>query len=66
MRSKSRLVLALAVVLAISACAGKTESITPEEARAIAKEAYIYASPMVDGALTSQLWANSFSCFQMS
>ena len=49
MRSKCALMLILASTLVGFSCAGKEESITPEEARAIAKEAYIYASPMVDG-----------------
>ena len=48
MKSRNALVFTLACALAISACGGKSASITPEEARAIAKEAYIYASPMVD------------------
>jgi len=49
MKMKYVLMLALAGVLLISACGEKGDSITPEEARALAKEAYIYASPMVDG-----------------
>jgi len=49
MKSQYVLVFTLTSVLAISACGDKGPSITPEEARAIAKEAYIYASPMVDG-----------------
>ncbi len=49
MKKKWLLMLTLAGVLLISACGEKGEPITPEEARALAKEAYIYASPMVDG-----------------
>jgi hypothetical protein len=49
MKSQSVLVLALACALAVSGCGDRGESVTAEEARAIAKEAYIYASPMVDG-----------------
>jgi hypothetical protein len=48
MKSRYMLVFILAGALAISACGEKGGSITPEEARAVAKEAYIYASPMVD------------------
>ena len=49
MKMRYVLMLTLAGVLLISACGEKGDSITPEEARALAKEAYIYASPMVDG-----------------
>jgi hypothetical protein len=48
MKSRYVLVFTLISALAMSACGEKSPSITPEEARAIAKEAYIYASPMVD------------------
>jgi hypothetical protein len=48
MKSRYTLVFILAGALAISACGEKGGSITPEEARAVAKDAYIYASPMVD------------------
>jgi predicted amidohydrolase YtcJ len=48
---KARYVLPCTLVsaLAISACGARGPSISPEEARAIAREAYVYASPMVDG-----------------
>ena len=46
-RKTTFVLLALAVTLACSA-AGQTEKVTPAEARAIAKEAYIYGFPMVD------------------
>jgi hypothetical protein len=48
MKSRYTLVFILAGAFAISACGEKGGSITPEEARAVAKDAYIYASPMVD------------------
>jgi len=49
MKLRIALMFTLACALAVFACGEKNESITPEEARTIAKEAYIYASPMVDG-----------------
>jgi len=43
------LALALSVLLVLTACSRKKEPVlAPEEARAIAKEAYIYGFPMVD------------------
>lgn len=48
MRIRQLLIL-LAATLAISGCSKKKEPVlAPEEARAIAKEAYIYGYPMVD------------------
>jgi hypothetical protein len=47
MKLKS-VILFFALVAMIASCSQKP-AITPEEARAIAKEAYIYAYPMVDG-----------------
>ena len=41
--------LMVALVLGCSACEAGQTDITPDRARAIAKEAYIYAYPMVDG-----------------
>jgi hypothetical protein len=49
MKSQNAVIIILACVLAVAGCGDKAESVTPDEARAIAKEAYIYASPMVDG-----------------
>ena len=49
MKSQNVMMFVLVCALAISGCGEKGEPLTPEEARAIAKEAYIYASPMVDG-----------------
>jgi hypothetical protein len=46
MRNASALTLAIALTT-LSACAQKP--VTAEEARAIAKEAYVYGNPMVDG-----------------
>jgi hypothetical protein len=40
--------VAMAVPLVWAAAAGTAPSVTPAEARAIAKEAYIYGYPMVD------------------
>jgi len=48
MKFRNVLVFTLACAMAVSACGDKGAAITAEEARAIAKEAYIYASPMVD------------------
>ncbi len=48
MKFRYVLVITLISLLPISACGKKGASITPDEARAIAKETYIYASPMVD------------------
>jgi hypothetical protein len=45
--SRSLVVLALALVFA-STAAADTANITPDEARAIAKEAYVYGFPLVD------------------
>jgi len=47
--SRSLLVLAVALVfgLVLNSTAGAADS-TPDEARAIAKEAYIYGYPLVD------------------
>ena len=43
------LALVLSVLLVLTACSRKKEPVlAPEEARAIAKEAYIYGFPMVD------------------
>jgi hypothetical protein len=47
MRNASALTLAIALTT-LSACAQKP-AVTAEEARAIAKEAYVYGNPMVDG-----------------
>jgi hypothetical protein len=49
----SALVAVLGFSLAFAACAGESsdtsgDTVTPEEARAIAKEAYVYGFPMVD------------------
>lgn len=41
--------VALALVLGLAACETALTNIRPDEARAIAKEAYIYGYPMVDG-----------------
>jgi hypothetical protein len=49
MKSQNVMMFVLVCALAISGCGEKGEPLTPEEARAIAKEAYVYASPMVDG-----------------
>src|SRR5437762_1767785 len=46
MKTKTVLVAALATVLALTAV--RAADITPAEARAIAKEAYIYGFPIVD------------------
>jgi hypothetical protein len=48
------LVAVLGVPLALSACAGEPsdasgEAVTPEQAREIAREAYVYGFPIVDG-----------------
>ena len=39
----------IAVFAFLSSCTQKEKEVTPEEARAIAKEAYIYGNPAVDG-----------------
>ena len=44
---KHGIVWAIIVLLSTVGCSGPTASITPEEARAIAKEAYVYGFPMV-------------------
>jgi len=49
----SALLLAFAIPLALAACGGASDdasdaAVTPEEARAIAEEAYVYGYPMVD------------------
>jgi len=49
MKSQNLVILVLACALAVAGCGEKATTVTPDEARAIAKEAYIYASPMVDG-----------------
>lgn len=49
MKSQNLVVFVLACALAVAGCGEKAGSVTPDEARAIAKEAYIYASPIVDG-----------------
>lgn len=49
MKSQNVLMVGMVCALAVSGCGDQGVSVTPEEARAIAKEAYIYASPMVDG-----------------
>lgn len=49
MKSQTPLTLVLACALAVAGCGEKAGPVTPDEARAIAREAYIYASPMVDG-----------------
>lgn len=49
MKSQNVLMVGLVCALAFSGCGDQGVSVTPEEARAIAKEAYIYGSPMVDG-----------------
>ena len=50
---RGRAILAMALPwLVATGCESKStgdDSLTPEEARAIAKEAYIYANPVVDG-----------------
>ena len=52
--NSTKVLVVLAAALAVAALTGcapdkaTTGSVTPEQARAIAKEAYIYASPMVD------------------
>ena len=38
---------AVVVLFSMAGCSGTTASVTPEEARAIAKEAYVYGFPMV-------------------
>lgn len=43
-----RFVPALAAALALAACGRQAPKVTPDEARAIAKEAYIYGFPLVD------------------
>lgn len=48
LKSICRLGLLLASVIFVYSCTEKEKEITPEEARAIAKEAYIYANPVVD------------------
>ena len=40
--------LALAAVVSITSPAARAADVTPEEARAIAKDAYIYGFPLVD------------------
>ncbi len=40
--------LMVALVLGLVGCEAAQTNITPDEARAIAKEAYIYGNPMVD------------------
>jgi hypothetical protein len=45
---KATLVIVAACGLAVAAGAATAANVTPEEARAIAKEAYIYGFPMVD------------------
>ena len=39
----------IALLAFLSSCTQKEKEVTPEEARAIAKEAYIYGNPAVDG-----------------
>lgn len=48
-RTQNLLAAALVGVLAFAANASANDAISPVEARAIAKEAYIYGYPMVDG-----------------
>lgn len=43
--------LALLGVMECAADKARSNNVTPEEAHAIAKEAYIYANPMVDNCL---------------
>jgi hypothetical protein len=38
----------MAVAVAVGGGAARAQAVTPDEARAIAKEAYIYGFPMVD------------------
>ena len=49
LRSMSFGLAAMAVAGSLFAATKATEAVTPAEARAIAKEAYIYGFPMVDG-----------------
>ncbi|MDH5628476.1 MAG: cell envelope protein, partial [Candidatus Krumholzibacteria bacterium] len=47
---KTRLFVATVFVLsAVASCGPKEPEITPAEIRAIAKEAYVYGFPLVDG-----------------
>ena len=46
---KKRNLLAIALLGALAFMSVRAADVTPTEARAIAKEAYIYANPMVDG-----------------
>lgn len=49
MKTARLLVLAVLIALALSFSAQATDELSPVEARAIAKEAYIYGFPLVDG-----------------
>ena len=49
LRSMSYGLAAMAVAGSLLAATKATEGVTPAEARAIAKEAYVYGFPMVDG-----------------
>lgn len=42
-------VILLVLFVLLSSCSQKEQEVTPEEARSIAKEAYIYGNPAVDG-----------------
>ena len=39
----------IALLVLLGSCEQKGKEVTPEEARAIAKEAYVYGNPAVDG-----------------
>ncbi len=49
MRIKYAVLFVALACLSVLACGKKAETVTVEEAHAIAKEAYVYASPIVDG-----------------
>lgn len=41
-------ILLVVIGFVLAGCSTQTKKVSPEEARAIAKEAYIYANPVVD------------------
>ena len=45
---KNITIMMVGVLIALSSCNQKQESLTPEQAKQIAEEAYIYAFPMID------------------
>jgi len=48
MNMKTYMMLLVVMGFVAAGCTTQTKKVSPEEARAIAKEAYIYANPVVD------------------